>query len=264
MSASRSALGLGRTTEPKCSFNESTFITSSPQGLRGAETGQGASIGSLLTPPRGYGHMTEIGQGATSRVFSATEIQSGRTAALKQLKPGLVGYPEVVDAFLAEAVLLSGLRHPLIIRCFDYFWFGGTWWIDLEYAEGGTLATASRGYAGTHQQKKWLSQLAEAISFLHSRKIIHRDIKPANVLIRNGNAVLADFGVSGRESELQKRRPHICGTLRYMSPQAAAGDISPDNDWFAFLRTAEDIGLKAEEAIHSVPHADSRLSCIRR
>ncbi len=204
---------------------------------------------SLPTTPSGFRDLFFLGSGTTSDVYAATAVESQAEFALKRLQTRWLNEPELVGDFLSEAAILMGIRHRHIIRCFDFFFFDQTWWLVMQRADGGSLSgVRNRSGKASEFGRRWMSEIADAIRFLHTRGIVHRDIKPANVLIHQGQAMLADFGVACRPLDSVRRKTRVCGTPRYMSPDAATGRLSPANDWFAYIQTSQDIGLTESDA----------------
>jgi len=201
--------------------------------------------------PGGYTSLEVVGTGATSIVYSALRTDDGKQVALKQLKLELMSTENVVADFLSEARLLLGLRHPNLIRCYDFFFDCRAWWLVLEYLPGGAIhqARALSYVAGGAQREDWMNQIAAAITFLHSRGIVHCDVKPANILVDGPRAVLADLGLACCLRQPRHRENRICGTPEFMSEEARRGIICPENDWFAFRQTSERIGVARIPAV---------------
>lgn len=132
-----------------------------------------------------------------------------------------------------EHTILSQINHPRILRYFGFFQTKDGWNMITEYAERGNLADFIHR---RHEQGASLAQrvvmakfmdMAEALLYLHQRKVIHRDLKPENVLIDADNRLkLADFGIAKictnvcLEEELNMT---IVGTPLYMAPEVAMG-----------------------------------------
>lgn len=195
--------------------------------------------------PAGYTNLRVIGTGATSIVYSALRDEDGRQVALKQLKIDFVSTEHIVADFLSEARLLLGLRHPNLIRCHDFFFDRGAWWLVLEYLAGGDIhqTHATSNTEGRTWNAHWMNQIATAICYLHSHGIVHCDIKPANILVDGPRAVLADLGLACVLKQPRHRENRICGTPEFMSDDARRGIICPENDWYAFRQTAERMGV---------------------
>lgn len=102
--------------------------------------------------------------------------------------------------FVKEAQTIAALNHPNIIRIISVFEENETAYYVMDYVEGGSLEGMSAPDAPMQEfmAKKYISQIAEALRYLHGRNILHLDIKPSNILVNDGNAVLIDFGVSKR------------------------------------------------------------------
>jgi len=101
--------------------------------------------------------------------------------------------------FKKEAKQIARLRHPNIITVHDLFDENGTAYYVMEYLENGSLADLLEQSGVLSEQKalSYISEVANALSYLHQNKINHLDIKPANILIDDrGKAVLIDFGVA--------------------------------------------------------------------
>lgn len=101
--------------------------------------------------------------------------------------------------FLNEANTISGLHHPNIISIFDVFEENDTAYYVMEYINGGSLQDIinEKNRLPESDAIDYITHIANAVDYLHSRRINHYDIKPANILIRQGGTpVLIDFGIS--------------------------------------------------------------------
>lgn len=102
--------------------------------------------------------------------------------------------------FLKEAKTLAALKHPNIIRVFDIFEDNGTAYYVMDYVEGNNLSdiVEGKGRLSEPLALKYIRQVANALNYLHQKKLLHLDVKPANILLdkNTGNAILIDFGVS--------------------------------------------------------------------
>ena len=102
--------------------------------------------------------------------------------------------------FLKEAKTLAVLKHPNIIRVFDVFEDNGTAYYVMDYIEGNNLSdiVEGKGRLSEPLALKYIRQVANALNYMHQKKLLHLDVKPANILLNKntGNAILIDFGVS--------------------------------------------------------------------
>ncbi|XP_062535125.1 serine/threonine-protein kinase Nek5-like [Armigeres subalbatus] len=137
------------------------------------------------------------------------------------------------QAVLKEHTILSQVNHPRILRYFGFFQTEDSWNMVTEFAERGNLAkflerrSKHNEYLCQRSVMAKFGDIAEALQYLHQRKVIHRDLKPENVLIDADNRLkLADFGIAkiftntipGEELNMT-----IVGTPLYMAPEVASG-----------------------------------------
>lgn len=173
-----------------------------------------------------------IGQGGMGVVYRATDLRTGSTVALKQLRrEATTAKPELIDRFLREASALRDLNHPNIVRSYETIFDGNEHYIVMDYVDGSDLGEFLRRYGRIPlvQTVRIGLELADALTRAHYLKIIHRDLKPANVLIQaDGTPKLTDFGVayfSGRERVTDTAI--ALGTPQYMAPEMLRGE-QPD------------------------------------
>ena len=181
----------------------------------------------------------EIGHGGMGAVYRARDLQTGLTAAVKVLyeREG----PNA-ERFVQEAVMLSELSHPAIVR---YLGHGvapsGEHYLAMEWLEGRTLEDYLLGGAVPILQAVQLAaRVVDALAVAHRRGVIHRDIKPANLLLpdsRLSHAKLLDFGIARRLFETRRitRTGATLGTPMYMSPEQARGlnEVDARSDVFS-------------------------------
>ena len=124
---------------------------------------------------------------------------------------------------LNEVKVLSMLNHPHIISYYDSFEEEGNMLIEMEYADGGTLAeylTQQTQPLPEHKVLEMFLQIAEAISYVHDHNILHRDIKAANIFLsRDGTLKIGDFGISKMLSTAHPGANTVLGTPYYISPE---------------------------------------------
>jgi len=124
-----------------------------------------------------------------------------------------------------EVKVLSMLSHPNIISYFDSFEEEGTLWIEMEYADGGTLGQylAKDKELGEKEILEMFYEMVSAIKYIHDRNILHRDLKTANIFrTKEGKIKLGDFGIAKIMSTRQDANT-VLGTPYYISPEMCEG-----------------------------------------
>ena len=163
-----------------------------------------------------------LGQGGFGITYLATQVALNRKVAIKEffmkefcernadtshVTLGTSGSREIVERFRAkfikEAQHIAQLNHPHIVRIHDVFETNGTAYYVMEYHDGGSLADrVKQGPLPEAAAVDFVRQVAEALGYLHSRKMNHLDVKPGNILLdEEQRAVLIDFGLSKRYDE---------------------------------------------------------------
>ena len=168
-----------------------------------------------------------IGSGGFGTVYLARDSYLPRYVVIKVPLVGKLGSPEEVENFLDEARNAALLNHPNILRVFHVGIDSGLPYIVQEFFEGGDLAkTLSDKPFTIPETVRFVEQISYAIGYAHKNRIVHRDIKPANILIgTNGEPIIADFGLSVRDSRSRVIEGEMVGTLRYMSPEQVRGEV---------------------------------------
>jgi serine/threonine-protein kinase len=186
----------------------------------------------------------ELGQGGMATVYLAEDLKHHRKVALKVLAPELSAALGT-ERFLREIAVTATLQHPHILPLFDSgHLLGGhpdpessepsSLYYVMPYVEGETLGdrlTRERRLA-IDDAITIAKTIAGALEFAHRRGIVHRDIKPANILLQDGVAIVADFGiavaVNSSGGERLTETGLSIGTPAYMSPEQIAGDREID------------------------------------
>jgi serine/threonine protein kinase/tetratricopeptide (TPR) repeat protein len=205
----------------------------------------------------------ELGGGGMSRVFLATETRLGRRVVVKILSPDLSAGVSA-DRFEREIRLAARLQHPHIVPLLTAGDLNGLPFYTMPFIDGASLR--ERLVAGPlpyAEAQSILRDVARALAYAHKQGIVHRDIKPENVLLAEGIAMVADFGVAralSAATAVADERGTLTqvgtqiGTPAYMSPEQAAGD--PDVDFRADLYA---FGVMAYELLAGAhPFAEKR------
>ena len=131
----------------------------------------------------GYRLLERVGEGGTAEVYRAEHPERG-PCAFKVLRQRLRGDPTAVKRFLREAGYGSRVRHPGVVRTYDYGEADGLYYLALEWADGKSLAdyVHRAGRLAPAQVGRLVRQLADALGAAHQAGIIHRDLKPENIM----------------------------------------------------------------------------------
>lgn len=170
-----------------------------------------------------------VGAGASAVVYAAEDVRLRRRVAVKLLHPGLAGEEAFLRRFHREAQAAASLRHPHILRVYDWGDDGGSPYLVMELLEGGTLRSMlDRGALLSAAQAAAIGAgAAKALAHAHRHGLVHRDIKPANLVFDDeGHLYVADFGLARALAEAAWTEPNgaVVGTARYASPELVRGE----------------------------------------
>ncbi|HEX5633478.1 MAG TPA: protein kinase, partial [Gemmatimonadales bacterium] len=174
-----------------------------------------------------------LGEGGMATVYLAEDQKHRRKVAVKVMRPELAATLGS-ERFLREVQIAAQLSHPHILPMHDSGDAGGLLYYVMPYVEGETLKDrlGRDGALPPDEALRLAREIAEALAYAHRRGIVHRDIKPANILLGEGHALVADFGIAravdeGGGEALTKTGLAI-GTPQYMAPEQAAGEKDVD------------------------------------
>src|SRR5512143_4050265 len=191
-----------------------------------------ATLGAAYTIER------ELGGGGMARVFLAEETRLGRRVVVKLLSPEL-GARVSAERFEREIKLAARLQHPHIVPLLAAGDVNGLPYYTMPYVAGASLRERLQaGPMPANEALGILRDVAKALAYAHRQGIVHRDIKPENVLLSEGTAMVADFGVAkaveaathdgaARATGLTTAGVAI-GTPAYMAPEQAVADGAVD------------------------------------
>ncbi|HEX7977586.1 MAG TPA: protein kinase [Gemmatimonadaceae bacterium] len=175
----------------------------------------------------------ELGAGGMAVVYLARDRKLDREVALKVLRPEL-GAVLGSERFLAEIKISARLDHPHILTLIDSGDANGFLYYVLPFVRGESLRDKlnREHQLGIEDALTITKQVASALDYAHRQHLVHRDIKPENILLQEGEAMLADFGIALAVKEAGGNRLTqtglSLGTPQYMSPEQATGDRGID------------------------------------
>ena len=175
----------------------------------------------------------ELGRGGMAVVYLAQDLKHDRAVALKVLRPELAASIGA-DRFLREIRITAKLTHPHVLPVHDSGEADGLLYYVMPYVEGESLRELllREAQLSVPEALRIARQVAAALSYAHGHGLVHRDVKPENILLSDGEAVVADFGIAraisaaGGDGHTVSGMP--LGTMGYMSPEQAMGSVDLD------------------------------------
>ena len=170
----------------------------------------------------------ELGRGGMATVYLAEDLKHERKVAVKVLRPELAAALGA-ERFLREIKITARLTHPHILPLLDSGEANGFLYYVMPYVAGESLRERldREKQLALDDAVQIAREVADALSSAHSHDVVHRDIKPENILLEEGHAVVADFGIARAISTAAGTRLTetglSIGTPLYMSPEQAAG-----------------------------------------
>ncbi len=186
-----------------------------------------------------YAIERELGRGGSATVFLAQDLRHRRPVALKVLRPEVAAAlgPE---RFLGEIEIAAGLTHPHILPIYDSGDADGLLYFVMPWVAGESLRhrLSRETQLPLEDALRITHDVAAALSCAHRAGIVHRDIKPENILLEQGEAVVADFGLARALEAAAEGRitspGFAVGTPAYMSPEQSHGaDVDGRSDLYS-------------------------------
>jgi tRNA A-37 threonylcarbamoyl transferase component Bud32 len=186
-----------------------------------------------------------LGGGGMGLVYVAEQVSLGRKVALKVLREDLLNTQGMAERFRREALLLSSVDHPSVVRVIDFGLHEHSMCLVMELAEGVSLQQAIEKEApfSIARAEVIVAQLAQGLAVIHAKGIVHRDLKPDNVVLTvtpdgREQARVLDFGIARLAEPDQQsqvtQHGFVVGTPEYMSPEQAMGQpLDPRSDLYA-------------------------------
>jgi len=222
----------------------------------------------------------ELGAGGMATVYLAEDLKHHRRVAIKVLRPELAAVIGA-DRFLREIETIAGLQHPHILGLIDSGEVGGTAYYVMPFVEGESLRDrlAREKQLPIGDAVRIATEVAGALDYAHRHGVIHRDVKPENILLHDGAALVADFGIALAASKAGADRMTetgmSLGTPQYMSPEQAMGEreITAGADIYALGATTYEMlagsppftGPTAQAIVAKIVASEpERLSALRK
>ena len=180
-----------------------------------------------------YAIERELGAGGMATVYLAEDLKHHRKVAVKVLRPELAAVLGA-ERFVHEITTTANLQHPHILPLFDSGEADSFLYYVMPFVDGETLRDKlnREKQLAVEETVEIAKSVAAALDYAHDQGVIHRDIKPENILLQQGQALVADFGIALAVRQAGGTRLTATGlslgTPQYMSPEQATGDRELD------------------------------------
>jgi tetratricopeptide (TPR) repeat protein len=213
-------------------------------GALSPSTGAGTTFEPGQTISNRYTVIKLLGAGGMGAVYQAWDQSLGMAVALKLVRLETAADPlearQIEERFKRELKLARQVSHPNVVRIHDIGEVGEARYLTMAYVQGTDLAGLihQQGAMPVGRALPIAKQVAAGLAAAHAAGVVHRDLKPANIMVTGEDqALLTDFGIarSVQAATLHTLPGSILGTLEYMAPEQAQGDVADARaDVFAF------------------------------
>jgi serine/threonine protein kinase len=200
-----------------------------------------------------YELLDRIGVGGMAEIFRGKAVAAGgfeKPVAIKRILPQLSQDPRFVELLIAEAKVLSLLKHRNIVQIFDVgLGDDGKYFLVMEFVDGKDLGAVQRALETRRRRMPFDlalhvgAEICEALEHAHTARapdgkrmsLVHRDVSPSNVLLsRAGEVKLTDFGIAKRAEHDPTQSGAVRGKFAYISPEQARNEhLDPRSDVFS-------------------------------
>ena len=211
-----------------------------------AGTGTASSVGRMLGVTGEYSLLERIGSGSFGEVWRAL-APGGIPCAVKVLTRPVDH--ETAQRELESLEIIKNIRHPFLLQTQTFSVSEERLYIIMELADGSLRSRLKEcrkeGLNGSPLKEliPYFQESAEALDFLHSKKIQHRDVKPDNILLLERHVKVADFGLAKLQGERSLVTATSSGTPAYMAPEVWSGKFSEHSDQYALAFTYAELRL---------------------
>jgi serine/threonine protein kinase len=194
--------------------------TSKPQRFSDADVKNYLPGKNLRSIRQCYSVGNLVGAGSFSVVRAAKDIATGKQVAVK-----VFSQKTRRESILSELRVLQTLRHPNILTYVEHFEEEGQMLLITEFMEGRDLLSAvvDRGSYPEEDARRVISQVLDALTHLHAKRVAHRDLKLENIMLcsplDSTTLKLIDFGLAGQLSDNKPHLSEVCGTPSYAAPE---------------------------------------------
>lgn len=213
-----------------------------------------------------------IGRGGMAAVYEARDTRNGTSCAIKEMSLSTVPANErsqAIQNFLAEARILSRLKHSNLPAFTDFFTEGTRYFLVMEFIDGSTLEALLEANHGPFSERRvlgWARQLCDVLEYLHSQQppVIFRDLKPGNIMLtRNGRIKLIDFGIARLFRSTGSQDTQLLGTPGFAPPeQYGSAQTDERSDIYSLAMTlsqlmtdaVNDTGFGLKDVHFTYPH----------
>ena len=185
-----------------------------------------------------------LDSGGFGHVYKGYDRNLEIEVAIKISKKERISNPKIRKRFIREAKVMTGIKHPNVVRIYDVGEFGEDIYLVMELVDGVTLERFLRGQkeVTSAELKGLMIKISDALGAIHAQDIIHRDIKPANIMVdKGGNPIIMDFGLAREwmsedgKSQTLTVKGNFVGSPAYMAPEQfiRPHDISKSSDVYS-------------------------------
>src|SRR6476469_6989969 len=208
-----------------------------------------------------YRLVRELCSGGMATVYLANDVKHHREVAVKVFRAELSSILGA-DRFLREVEIAARLNHPHILPLYDSGDASGFLFYVMPYITGESLRAKMdrEKQLSVDQALAITRQVAAALDYAHERNVIHRDVKPENIMLHEGEAMIADFGIALVTDSADERITEggiVVGTPAYMSPEQSFSDSALDARSDVYSLACVLYEMLAGEPPYSAPNAQA-------